>query len=115
MHSYSNHLTKACADYTLHKYLYYNDPNYFFPLCGYSRYKCYRTCYDPSENGQCVIYLRYENPVSQYATDPMGMFTAMKFSSPRYHNAGDNELYRVGSDCRYVGVQLHLAAIKNCG
>ena len=93
MHSYSNHLTKACADYTLHKCLYYNDPKYFFSLCGYSRYKCYRTCYEPDQDGQCVIYLRYDNPVSQYATDPMGMFTAMKFSSPRYHNAGGNEFY----------------------
>ena len=98
-------------DYTL---LYYNDPNSFFPLCGYSRYKCYRTCYEPDQDGQCVIHPVRDKRITPYARDSMVMFTAMKFSSPRYHNAGGNKFYRPCIDCRYVGVQLHVAAIKNC-
>ncbi|CAI8040667.1 hypothetical protein GBAR_LOCUS22633, partial [Geodia barretti] len=66
-----------------------------------NHYVCYRTCYENGINGNCIATERFdETPIELYASSPM--YTAMKFSSPRYRRrSGAIGDYRNSNICRY--------------
>lgn len=67
-----------------------------------SHFVCYRTCYENGQDGDCIATERFnERPIELYTSGTM--YTAMKFSSPRYRRSdGSIGNYRKSNICRYA-------------